>query len=136
MEEEESEPLPLSITLSITAVRPGAAREGQGSLHVWEAGWQERHGGERVGLTNGVREGERGTGECVCCTICGQAASSKTSLCLYAIYPCAPVCAGNCVCVCVHEHADVYSFLRSNAHSQMKSSNVSAREPQLGSHGS
>lgn len=47
MEEEESEPLPLSITLSITAVRPGAARGGQGSLHVWEAGWQERHGGER-----------------------------------------------------------------------------------------
>lgn len=40
------------------------------------------------------------------------------------------------VCVCVHEHADVYSFLRSNAHSQMKSSNVSARKPQLGSHGS
>ena len=58
MEEEESEPLPLSITLSITAVRPGAARGGQGSLHVWEAGWQERHGGERVGL-NGVRERER-----------------------------------------------------------------------------
>lgn len=45
-------------------------------------------------------------------------------------------CACNYVCVCVHEHADVYSFLRSNAHSQMKSSNVSARKPQLGSHGS
>lgn len=32
--------------------------------------------------------------------------------------------------------ADVYSLLRSNAHSQMKSSNVSAPKPQLGSHGS
>lgn len=38
------------------------------------------------------------------------------------------------VCAGVREHAD--SFLWSNAHSQMKSSNVSARKPQLGSHAS
>lgn len=55
---------------------------------------------------------------------------------VYTLLICVHPCACKYFCVCVHEHADVYTFLRSNAHSQMKSSNVSARKPQMGSHGS
>lgn len=103
---------------------------------------------ERAGLANGgekEREGEteRETEEKV---RGGQVSASAADYagklrvqrgpCVCMLFIRAHPCACNYVCVCVHEHADVYSFLRSNAHSQMKSSNVSARQPQLGSHGS
>lgn len=108
-------------------------------LHVLEAGWQERHGGV-PGSERGWRMGwkrERKRGEA------GGQVSVFAAQYLYKQRACVDVlfirtgpCARKCACVCVHERADVYSFLRSNAHSQMKSSNVSARKPQLGSHGS
>lgn len=86
---------------------------------------QERRGG--------VPGSERGTGECASVqpnmwTSC--VFRVRPPPCLCSVYPCAPVC------VCVHERADVYSLPRSNAHSQMKSSNVSGRKPQPRSHGS
>lgn len=127
------EPVPLSITARPVRARGGRTRGSKCRLHVLEAGWQERRGGvpgsERgAEWGEGERERERGgTGETLCVQRC---------LCVFVLFIRAHPCACNYVCVCVHEHADVYSFLRSNAHSQMKSSNVSARKPQLGSHGS
>jgi len=81
---------------------------------------------EGAGLAKWVKErrGERqGTGVYV----------EKLFVCLYAVYMLF-ICVHPYVCTCMHEHADSSPW--SNAHSQMKSSNVSARKPQLGSHGS
>lgn len=52
--------------------------------------------------------------------------AGKLPVCLHSVYSCAPAL----LCACMHERTD------SNVYSQMKSSNVSARKPQLGSHGS
>lgn len=139
------EPVPLSITARPVRARGGRMRGTECRLHVLEAGWQERRGGvpgsergwrtgwNREGRERGERQGNRWV--CVLRTMLGKLHVQR-GLCVCMLFIRAHPCACNYVCVCVHEHADVYSFLRSNAHSQMKSSNVSARKPQLGSHGS
>lgn len=111
-------------------------------LHVLGAGWQ---GGDAEGVPGseqgagewGERESEGkgkrrgGTGERVCVYV-GDLLRCVFKWC-FSVRTCVLV---SIAAYCVREHADVYSFLRSNAHSQMKSSNMIARKPQLGSHGS
>lgn len=105
--------------------------QGEGRTGEWGDKEGERGAGKRAGEEGG---GETEAGEQVSAWAPRRSLLKVVCFCtsLLRAHP----CACNCVRVCVHEHADVYSFPRSNAHSQMKSSNVSAREPQLGSHGS
>lgn len=129
------EPVPLSITARPVRAGGSRARGTECRLHVLEAGWQQRHGGV-PGSERGERESNGREQVSVCAAEYAGDSCVHRRICVYMLFIRAHPCACKYACVCVHERADVYSFLRSNAHSQMKSSNVSARKPQLGLHGS